>query len=401
MVIEEIENIYFDPNKSILAFGIETFHIIQNDSINELNSFTKKYPNLFKVMCLSYDCKNDIEALDSDNTDFIQFPTIVLWVPKIVVSCDAINISVLQGNPLAEEVEFAERFFEKFRSSNKDISFPKITFTSSIEKQVYIHQVNLIKQEIQLGNCYELNYCQEFQANFDGQIDSLEVFKKLFDQTNAPFSVYLKLSEIEIFCASPERYLRKEGNLLVSEPIKGTIRRGIDSEEDGRLISELQNNKKEVAENVMIVDLVRNDLSRIATKGSVSVDELCGLHTFQTVHHLISTVSCKIKPGIEFSDIISATFPMGSMTGAPKYKVMQLIEKHENFKRGIYSGSIGLIDPNGDFDLNVVIRSLVWNKKLGRMSCGVGSAITIHSDPEKEYEECLVKVNKIIGLFND
>lgn len=151
----------------------------------------------------------------------------------------------------------------------------------------------------------------------------------------------------------------------------------------------------------MIVDLVRNDLSRIATKGSVSVDELCGLHTFQTVHHLISTVSCKIKPGIEFSDIISATFPMGSMTGAPKYKVMQLIEKHENFKRGIYSGSIGLIDPNGDFDLNVVIRSLVWNKKLGRMSCGVGSAITIHSDPEKEYEECLVKVNKIIGLFND
>lgn len=397
----EAENIYFDPNKKILAFGSEVICIVENDCINALKLFTEKYIKLYKIICLSYDCKNDIEDLTSNNSDFVHFPHSVLWVPKIVFSIDESNIKVLHGDPSMDEIEFAESFYNKFVSSIENKDFPKITFNASIEKHVYIQNVNLIKQEIQQGNCYELNYCQEFQANFEGELDSLEVFKSLFRETNAPFSIYLKLEEFEIFCASPERFLKKEGNLLISEPIKGTIRRGQNTEEDEYLISELTSNKKELSENVMIVDLVRNDLSKIASKGSVSVDELCGVHTFETVHHLISTVSCTLKSGVDFSDIVNATFPMGSMTGAPKYRVMELIEKYETFKRGIYSGSIGLIEPNGDFDFNVVIRSFVWNRKTSRMSCGVGSAITIHSDPEKEYDECLVKVNKIIGLFND
>jgi len=200
-------------------------------------------------------------------------------------------------------------------------------------------------------------------------------------------------------CLSPERYLQKVGDKIISQPIKGTIRRGKDAAEDQFLQNKLKSDSKEQSENVMVVDLVRNDLSKIATKGSVKVDELFGIYQFQTLHHMISTVSCEIKPNITLSQCLEATFPMGSMTGAPKKKVMELIENHESFKRGLYSGAIGIIQPNGDFDLNVVIRTLFYNNRLKNLSCAVGSAITIKAIAENEYDECEVKIGNLIRPF--
>jgi para-aminobenzoate synthetase component 1 len=261
--------------------------------------------------------------------------------------------------------------------------------------------VQELQHEIQLGNTYELNFCQNFYAENVPHFDSKLLIQRQFELTKAPFSAYIQLDEFEIFCGSPERFLQKTGNRIVSEPIKGTIRRGTNVEEDLHLKFTLANDPKERAENIMIVDLVRNDLSRIALKNSVAVDELCGIHTFETVHHMISTISCEIAPQTPISSILKATFPMGSMTGAPKISSMQLIENQESFKRGIYSGSMGYIKPNGDFDFNVVIRSFLKNNAKATMSCAVGGAITIQSDPEKEYEECLVKVKKMVQLFGD
>jgi len=202
-----------------------------------------------------------------------------------------------------------------------------------------------------------------------------------------------------LFCASPERFIQKKGNRIFSQPIKGTAPRGKDAIEDEVLVKLLKNDPKEKAENIMIVDLVRNDLSKIARKGSVQVDELCAVKSFATVHQLISTVSCDLKT-INFLDILYALFPMGSMTGAPKKRALELIDELEDFNRGLYSGSIGYMDPNGDFDMNVIIRSLVYNSISKRISCGVGSAITISSDAEKEYAECLVKIEKLRNVIS-
>jgi para-aminobenzoate synthetase component 1 len=180
-----------------------------------------------------------------------------------------------------------------------------------------------------------------------------------------------------------------------SQPIKGTIKRGSDQEEDDQLKKRLLESKKERSENVMIVDLVRNDLSRFAARGSVRVDELFGVHTFKTVHHLVSTISCKAGPSASFSEIMSAAFPMGSMTGAPKKSAMRLIHDFEKSARGVYSGSIGYISPNGDFDFNVVIRSLLYDSMTERLFAGVGSAITAECDPVSEYEECMLKAQAL------
>jgi len=173
--------------------------------------------------------------------------------------------------------------------------------------------------------------------------------------------------------------------------IKGTAKRSQVEKEDQELIQNLRNDQKERSENIMIVDLVRNDLSKTATKGSVEVKELCKVYTFRQVHQMISTVVSKVDSKTSPVDIICSTFPMGSMTGAPKISAMEIIENLEASKRGLYSGAIGYITPKGDFDFNVVIRSILYNEKKQYISYTVGGAITAKSDPDKEYEECLIK----------
>jgi para-aminobenzoate synthetase component 1 len=250
--------------------------------------------------------------------------------------------------------------------------------------------VNKLKAHIQYGNIYEITFCLDFYS--EGiKLHPLSVYSELNRLSPAPMSCYYKAGGHHLISSSPERFLKKKNDRLISQPIKGTIKRSADAAEDERLKTALRQSPKERSENVMIVDLVRNDLSRVAQRGSVQVDELFGIYSLSHVHQMISTISCRVNPEKSFMDIIKATFPMGSMTGAPKISAMKLIDEYERFRRGWFSGCAGYINPEGDFDFNVIIRSIIYNEQEKKLSFPAGSAITIGSDAEMEYEECLLK----------
>lgn len=348
---------------------------------------------------LAYDLKNMLHGLRSENDDELQWPESEFFLPELFVRFQTNSIEIIGDNILFEN--YVRPFLDCKENAetytNKDLL--AIPLKPSMSKQMYMQRCRKIKSELQNGNAYELNFCQNFKAV--STLNPISFAQRLFSSSSAPFSGILKMNHKWIISASPERFLKKEGDKLTSQPIKGTAKRGSSIKEDQKIKNDLLSDDKERSENVMIVDLVRNDLSKIAKLNSVKVDELCGLYTFNDVHQLISTVSCEIREGLDFLTILKATFPMGSMTGAPKYNVMRLIEKFENFKRGPYSGSIGYVLPNGDFDFNVSIRSLFYDENTKEISVPVGGAITIESDPEKEYKECLIKLNTITKLFND
>ena len=381
-----------NDGESLLAVGNETVSFDQIESLEDIQHFIDRNKGKYIFTCLSYDLKNAIYPLSSENEDVIEFPDALFLIPHTVVRIKdkTIQYEIGEENPQTT-------ILLKELLNNEELSLElDFKFKARTPKKRYIDQVNSLLSEIQYGNIYEVNYCQEFYADNATITDPIRLYHKFNELTSTPFSALLKLDDHQVYCGSPERFIQKTGDRLVSQPIKGTIRRGSTNEEDEDLKSQLLSDPKERSENVMIVDLVRNDLSHIATKGSVDVDELFGIYSFRTVHQMISTISCTLKEGTSFKDILEATFPMGSMTGAPKLSAMNLIEQHEDFKRGLYSGSIGYIKPNGDFDLNVVIRTLIHNQTKNVISCAVGSAITIQSDPEKEYEECNTKVRTIL-----
>jgi para-aminobenzoate synthetase component 1 len=398
-----MENIcYLNSNDGtgILTFGMETeIKYSGVNSIEKLQSFLNENKDFYIFGCLSYDLKNDIENLNSTNFDGLEFPDLHFWKPKYVVRLQKENYIFLQGEKNAEIFDFLNYFLEE----ETDANFHKfnIEFKSRTTKENYIENVKKIKASIQRGDVYEVNYCQEFYAENVEIKYPLDTYFKLNNISKAPFSGFLQLDDYLVFCGSPERYIQKKENKLISQPIKGTAARNENEIIDNLNKETLEISQKERSENVMIVDLVRNDFSKIATKGSVNVEELCKVYSFATVHQMISTIACEPRATTSFTDIIRATFPMGSMTGAPKVSAMELIEKHEDFKRGLYSGSIGYISPNGDFDFNVVIRSLIYNRKTNYLSCAVGGAITIQSDPEAEFEECQIKVKKIMDGLHD
>jgi para-aminobenzoate synthetase component 1 len=240
----------------------------------------------------------------------------------------------------------------------------------------------------------------EFYAE-NAIINPITIYQKLNAISEPPFAVYFKNNTDYLMCASPERYLKREGNKVISQPIKGTARRSFDLEQDALLKKELSNNEKERSENIMIVDLVRNDLSKTATRGSVQVEELCGIYTFKQVHQMISTIVSEVESTTSSTALLQTTFPMGSMTGAPKISAMNIIEDLEETKRGLYSGAVGYFTPNGDFDLNVVIRSILYNEKMQYVSFSVGSAITSKSVPEQEYDECLLKAKAMLDTLQN
>jgi para-aminobenzoate synthetase component I len=267
-------------------------------------------------------------------------------------------------------------------------------------KTGYVDAVNELKAHLLRGNVYQVNFCTSFEAENE-EIDPVSVYEQLNQISPMPFSGLLKMGEKFVITASPERYLKKVGSQIVSQPIKGTAPRGIDHQSESQNIGGLLSSEKERAENVMIVDLVRNDLSRVCVPGTVEVEMLCELKTFQTVHQLVSTVVGEVEPDASVEAIMKATFPMGSMTGAPKIKAMQLLDSFELRPRSIFSGAIGYFSPEGDFDFNVLIRSIFYNQQQKRLSYSVGSGITVLSDAEKEYEECMLKaqsIRKVLGI---
>lgn len=347
---------------------------------------------------LSYDLKNDTENLQSDNYDGLQFPDLFFFQPKklFLLKDDKLEIAYL--NMCDDELDEDVKEILDWKVTETE-SVNEIAIQQRISREGYLEKVGKMLEHIHLGDIYEANFCMEFYAE-DAVINPVDKYIKLNAISEPPFAVYFKNHRQYLLSASPERYLRKEGDKVISQPIKGTAARSSDSEEDKRLKAELAANEKERSENIMIVDLVRNDLSHTAQKGSVEVEELCGAHTFKQVHHLVSTVVSRLKDEYTPVNVIKTTFPMGSMTGAPKISAMQIIEKLEETKRGLYSGAVGYFTPVGDFDFNVVIRSILYNAENKYLSFSVGSAITAKADPEKEYEECLLKAKAMRSVLS-
>ncbi|SEL87079.1 para-aminobenzoate synthetase component 1 [Aquimarina amphilecti] len=343
---------------------------------------------------LSYDLKNDTEKLTSENLDSLDFPDLYFFQPKKLFFLKDNSLEIRYLNMVDDEIEEDYQFIQTFPSFIKvpkeDTSCGKVKISLRITKDVYKHKIQQMLAHIQRGDIYEANFCQEFFAE-NSCIAPLETYHHLNQISKPPFATFFRRDNQYLLSASPERYLRKEGNRIISQPIKGTAKRSQIDKEDKRLIKELENDPKERSENVMIVDLVRNDLSRTAKKGAVQVEELCKVYTFPQVHQMISTVVSEISPETSPVDVIRTTFPMGSMTGAPKISAMEIIENLETSKRGLYSGAVGYFTPKGDFDFNVVIRSILYNEDKRYISYTVGGAITAKSDPDKEYEECLIK----------
>ena len=390
-------------SSKLIAVGATQELSIKNskNALKELQQFyDSKKSWLFGYV--TYDLKNEIEQLSSENTDKLGFPILNFFSPRVVLQIENIFVSVFYDDEFVSEKE-AKNIFDICFSSEKGKTgneLKTIKIQSKITKSEYLLSVEKLKEHIRKGDIYEINFCQEFFAE-NATINTTAIYKNLNNISSAPFSAYCKFGTNYLMCVSPERFLQKRSNRLISQPIKGTIRRSKMKEEDEQLKNELLNNKKERSENVMIVDLVRNDLSRIAKKGSVSVDELFGIYSFKQVHQMISTISCEINESITFTETLKALFPMGSMTGAPKIRAMQLIEKYESTKRGLYSGAVGYISPEGDFDFNVVIRSILYNSENNYLSFMVGSAITDKSEAEEEYNECLLKAKAMFEVLQN
>lgn len=341
---------------------------------------------------LSYDLKNDVEDLSSRNFDGLDFPDLYFFQPKKIISISGDTVIFNYLNMVDEEIETDFNTILEFNGTAfipKSATVP-IRIRMRIFKDEYFKQVNTMLAHIYRGDIYEANFCQEFYVE-EIEIDAFQAYQHLNQISKAPFAAFLKLRDKFLVSASPERYLKKIGSKVLSQPIKGTAPRSLDPNEDENLIRTLQKDEKERAENIMIVDLVRNDLSKSALKGSVQVEELCKVYSFEQVHQMISTISAVVSENENPVDILKETFPMGSMTGAPKVSAMKIIEELESFKRGLYSGAVGYFTPTGDFDFNVIIRSILYNATKRYVSFSVGSAITAKAIPEKEYEECLLK----------
>ncbi len=391
-------NNYPDPYHQVdLIFAAGAMQIIgpKDAAFKTLYTTWRQKPDwLFGY--IGYDVKNQLEHLQSAHPDFVGAPELYFFVPEIV--------GVLRNHTL-ELQSIGRNNQELFSEINATSALaakplPPLNFAARLTREDYLERVKNLQNHIQRGDIYEVNFCQEFFAE-DANIEPAQVFAQLNAKAHPPFAAFLNLPQHAIMCASPERYLQKNGRELVSQPIKGTARKGKNALHDEEIKRALHTSTKERAENVMIVDLVRNDVSKVAAPGSVQVPELFGVHSFPTVHQLISTVTAKLAKEKMWVDALKATFPMGSMTGAPKVRAMQLIEEFEVHKRGIYSGALGYITPAGDFDFNVVIRSLLYNKSSQYLSLSVGGAITILANAEAEYDECLLKAEAILGLFSE
>jgi para-aminobenzoate synthetase component 1 len=394
----------FDCLLAVDAFtSLQTDHNNAFDDLKQYQQQTKDW--LFGY--LSYDLKNDTEKLHSNNFDGLHFPDLFFFQPK--------KLFLLKGNQLEvyylrmcddeidldfNEIQNIHQLKTTLKPKANNIKLnQKLSINQRITKESYLSKVNKILEYIQRGDLYEANFCIELYAE-NATINPSDVYQKLNSISKPPFATFFKNDQHFLLCASPERYLKKEDNKVISQPIKGTSKRFGDATLDENSKKELEQNPKERSENIMIVDLVRNDLSHTAAKGSVLVEELCGIYTFEQVHQMISTVVSDVENTTSLIDILKTTFPMGSMTGAPKISAMTIIEELEETKRGLYSGAVGYFTPNNDFDFNVVIRSILYNAEKKYVSFSVGSAITSQAKPEQEYEECLLKAKAMFEVLS-
>lgn len=376
-----------------LAVGFGEVIAPADNCFAELQRWVEAQPDHY-FGWLTYDLKNELEHLHSAHPDGLAFAPMQFFRPHLLLRCVGDALYVLRDE--TDTPGSWEAAFDQALPVAK--SLPRIPFQRRVSDATYLQNVAAIREHIAAGTVYELNYCMEWFA-LQAELDPFEVYRQLNERTEAPFSVFLKAEDKYLLSGSPERFLRKAGQHLLSQPIKGTMPRSADPLQDAALRTALQQDEKERAENLMIVDLVRNDLSRSCQAGSVQVPDLLQVYSFRTVHQLISSVVGQLKPEASGVTALRNAFPMGSMTGAPKIKAMELIETLENSKRGLYSGAVGYFTPEVDFDFNVVIRSLQYNAATGYLSLMTGSAITYDSVPERELAECKLKAEALLQLF--
>lgn len=404
------EVVYLDSNREYntnqlykkfdLIVAVEAFTSIRTDyekAFEDLYQYQSK-SNDWLFGYLSYDLKNDTEQLESKNFDGLEFPDLYFFQPKKVFILNENQLEIQYLNVCDDELDadFEEIFSQKINTKKTD----KIEIQQRISKQSYLEKVTSMLARIHRGDIYEANFCLEFFSE-EATIDTFSIFQKLNSISSPPFAAYFKNNHQFLLSASPERYLLKNETKIVSQPIKGTAKRSSNEIEDEILKNQLKENTKEQSENIMIVDLVRNDLAHTAAKGSVQVEELCEIYTYKQVHQMISTITSEIESSTSPIEVLRSTFPMGSMTGAPKISAMKIIEELEETKRGLYSGAVGYFTPNGNFDFNVVIRSILYNSKNQYLSFSVGSAITAKAFPENEYEECMLKAKAMFDVLTN
>ncbi|MEC5165449.1 para-aminobenzoate synthetase component 1 [Flavobacterium sp. PL11] len=402
------EIIYLDSNDYPQVYSsydcvlaVDAFTSIKTDFHNAFEDL-KQYQqtsNDWLFGYLSYDLKNSTESLSSKNFDGLEFPDLFFFQPKKIFLLKGNQLEIKYLNFCDDEVEADFEEIEQI-SNLENSKEEKLNIQQRISKKDYISKVSKALEHIHRGDIYELNFCMEFFAE-NSTINPFEKFSLLNDISQPPFATFFKNNNNFLLSATPERYLRKDGERVISQPIKGTAKRFADPLEDLNSKNQLALDPKERSENIMITDLVRNDLSKTAQKGSVEVTELCGVYSFLQVHQMITTITSKLDCQFAAVDVIKTTFPMGSMTGAPKIAAMKIIEELEETKRGLYSGVTGYFTPDGDFDFNVVIRSILYNQEKKYVSFSVGSAITSLSIPEKEYEECLLKAKAMREVLGD
>ncbi|MGF1925134.1 MAG: anthranilate synthase component I family protein [Bacteroidia bacterium] len=389
-------NHYTDPYTQydcLIAVGAQDeLRGTAGSSFPSLRAFYEKHRTWIFGL-LSYELKNEVEDLRSRHQDKLKFPDLFFFLPTYLIAIKGSEIVVLIGDPSILSAISSQKIPSPSETCKLEIS-------ERMSRENYIATVVKLQEHIKRGDIYEINFCQEFFSE-NAIIDPLRVYSNLNELSPTPFAGFFKIHHQFILSATPERFLCKRGTRLISQPIKGTAKRSKDPKEDEAIKLNLKYSEKEQAENVMIVDLVRNDLTKSAVMGSVKVEELFGIYTFPQVHQMISTISCELNPDIHFIDAIKNTFPMGSMTGAPKIKAMNLVDQYEESKRGAFSGSFGCISPEGDFDFNVVIRSILYNEEEKYLSFQVGGAITYASAADAEYEECLLKASAIRKVLSN
>lgn len=356
-------------------------------------SEASQMPHHLRVGIISYDQKNAYEKLASKNTAPVTCPDTEFFVPELSVFFNGNKVTILHPHPQA--------IFAEIQNTKLGLFLPVITnpiVAISVTTEEYFKIFKKIQEHILEGDIYEMNYCMGYEGTFES-VDVIGFYTKLCEKSPMPFSTLFKAKNKIVVCASPERFLKKTGSKLIAQPIKGSVKRGRTETEDNALAAQLRSSEKEQAENLMIVDLMRNDLAKIAQTGKIDVEELFGIYRFRQLTQMISTVTCEIKPNTTLAEIFRQTFPMGSMTGVPKIKCMELIDRYENFKRGWFSGSIGYVDEQEDFDWNVVIRSVIVDRDVNKFYFAVGSAITSDADAAQEFEECQLKAQAIFGTL--
>lgn len=387
-------------NRFECLLAVDSVEVTEDDDIRGLSELQQLHDKdkdwLFGHIC--YDYKNELEPkLASRHGHKPGFPELYFFRPQVVCYIDkdkrTLHIESIDITP--DEVYNSINFVPEIEKEQP----PHLKFILRTDKDTYLKNIQVLKQHIKDGDCYEINYCVEGYCEH-AHIDPLSVFHALNTLSPAPFAAFYRYEDKHMMCASPERYLMKKGDTILSQPIKGTARRDSDPVKDAEIKKALSESIKERAENVMITDLVRNDLARCCETGSVQVEELFGIYSFPQVHQMVSTVTGKLKKDIPFTDAIRYSFPMGSMTGAPKIKVMELIDKYEDNRRELFSGTVGYITPDGDFDFNVVIRSLFYDYATHYLSYQAGGAITYDSIPEDEWEEMRLKAWALERIFS-